>query len=134
MKIVSKQFTNRKKGDFEKLYLDKELMKKIVNDMRDNAGGVSPINHWHLVEKDENVDDLAIPDANIADLYDEAMENRYATAQNMLDHWIGCTGMQALSDEDVKKNEFFLNEIDKIGIFEHISQEKEKFVKKIDKK
>ena len=42
MKIIRKQFTNRKRGDFEKLYLKKELMKKIVEDMRENAGGYCP--------------------------------------------------------------------------------------------
>lgn len=122
MKIISKQFTNRKRGDFEKLYLKKELMKKIVEDMRENAGGVLPINHWHLVEKDKNTDDLALPDGNIADLYDEEMTNRYSTAESMLDSWIGCKGMQTLSDEDIDKNKFFLDEIDKIGIWEHISR------------
>ena len=68
-----------------------------------------PINHWHLVEKDKNTDDLALPDGNIADLYDEEMTNRYSTAESMLDSWIGCKGMQTLSDEDIDKNKFYVN-------------------------
>lgn len=40
MEIVSKQFTNRKRGDFEKLHAKRELMKKVVEDMRENAGGI----------------------------------------------------------------------------------------------
>lgn len=122
MKIVSRQFTNRKSGDFEKLSLNKDLMKKIVDDMRNHAGMLSPLNHWHLVEKDKDADDLAVPDSSIADLYDESMEKSYDSAEKMLDAWIGCKGLQSLSEEDIENNKFFLNRVDAIGIFDYISK------------
>lgn len=122
MKIKNKQFTYRKKGDFEKLHLDAALLKKIVNDMKLHAGKLLPINHWHLVDKKEDTDDLAVPDISVADLYNDTMQEQYRNAERMLDAWIGCTGMQSLTDEEAEKNNHFLNEVDAIGIYHYIRQ------------
>jgi len=118
--IIKKQFTHRKKGDFERLNLDQALMRKIVDDMRNHAGKLLPINHWHLVQKGEDTDDLAVPDSSVADLYDRAMEEQYYNAEKMLDAWIGCIGMRALSDQEAEKNAFFIEKIDYIGLYDHI--------------
>lgn len=123
MEIVNRQFINRQEGDFEKLCLDKKLMRKIVADMRENAGELSPINHWHLVAKDDTADDLAIPDSSVADLYDNTMESQFSNATSMLDAWIGCKGLQTLSKEDLESEEEFLSNIDFLGIFEHIKKQ-----------
>lgn len=122
MELVNKQFTNRRPGDFEKISLDRELLKKIVEDMRSNASFLSPLNHWHLVEKDENVDALEVPDSSVADLYDQSMTEQYNSAEKMLDAWIGCTGMKELSKEDMEAKNNYIDNVDVIGIFDFIKK------------
>ena len=122
MQVVNKQFTNRRPGDFEKISLDRELLKKIVEDMRNNASFLSPLNHWHLVEKDENVDALEVPDSSVADLYDQSMTEQYNSAEKMLDEWIGCTVMQELLKEDMGAENNFIDNVDVIGIFDFIKE------------
>lgn len=124
MYIVSKQFTNRKQGDFESLILDKGLLKKIVEDMRNNAGFLSPLNLWHLVEKDDSTDALEVPDSSVADLYDQSMMEQYNSAEKMLDLWIGCKGMQDLSKEEMESKNNFIKNVDVIGIFDFINENK----------
>lgn len=122
MEIISRQFTYRKKGDFESLSLNKDILRKIVDDLRSHAGGLSPLNHWHLVKKDEESDALSIPDSSIADRYDKDMEEQYKNAEKMLDAWIGCVGMQPLSAESIKENEAFLSSVDYLGLFDYIKR------------
>lgn len=123
MRIVSKKFTNRRQGDFESIALDRELLKKIVEDMRNNAGFLSPLNHWHLVEKNENTNALEVPESSVADLYDQSMNAQYSSAEKMLDAWIGCTGMNSLSREELEQENDFIKNIDILEISKYMREQ-----------
>lgn len=138
MQLKSKQFTNRKAGVFENLELDQTLYLKIVQDMCENGGQLIPTNYWIMVDQtyaeksSEDADLTAIPDSSSAQTYSEAAIN--VPMEKILDNWIGCMGMQSISEEDLKKNEKFLRNTDWIGIFDYICQQglKEYDYKSID--
>ncbi|MDD3142450.1 MAG: putative sugar O-methyltransferase [Lachnospiraceae bacterium] len=117
MKICSKEFTNRQKGDFEKLCMDSSLMKKIITDMQKYAGSLSPLNHWHLVEKEEGIIDTDMPDEKIVSAYDSTFEEQYASAQTMLDAWIGSVGLQDISLEEKEGYNQFNTCLDYAGLY-----------------
>lgn len=122
MRFVSKQFTKRRAGDFAKLSLDKDMMHKIVDDLQQNAGALSPNNHWHLVNKENEEDDTNIPDASIAEKYDDKFMSEYESAEKMLDVWIGCVGLKNISKESLESNKKFIEDVDSLGIYEQVIQ------------
>ena len=114
MQVVGNVITKRKSGDFDNLKINKQLLKCIVEDMKENAGMLSPIKHWHLVNSDEEQNE--IPTENIADKYEGDFDEQYESAEKMLDAWIGCEGLKKLTLEDIKRHEKYLKGIDKLGL------------------
>lgn len=87
---------------------DKKYFNVIVDDMRENGGGLAPSDHWNW-----NLGEAA---SNNSTYTDELFEARYSHLDKMLDPWVGVTGMQTISAESVKKYEDFLRPIDCLGL------------------
>lgn len=119
MKQMSNVFTHRGISTFESLHMDEDLMDRIIEDMVQNAGILSPIKHWHLVEANDYKDTDSV-DSSIRDSYDDKFKKQYENAAAMLDAWIGCVGKQELSEPSRLQKEY-LDEIDTLGLCNHLN-------------
>lgn len=119
MKIKSTQLHHREHDVFENLEIDSNILNKILMDMKENAGELSPLLHWHLVPRNEKDSEISIPDKNVFDRYD-AFAEEYKTAETMLNAWIGCEGLKNINDS-LRANELsMLRKIDKLKLLEGI--------------
>lgn len=119
MKIKSSQLHHRKQNVFENLVIDSNILNEILMDMKENAGELSPLLHWHLVPKNSKESELSIPDKNVIDRYDE-FAKEYKTAETMLDVWIGCEGLKNINSSLHAKELSMLRKIDRLNLLEGI--------------
>ena len=89
---------------------DKKLFYSIVKDMIEHGGDLMPSEHWKLCNWHKDLD-------NKADGYtEELFERNYSQLKMMLDPWVGVSGMKPIDSVSVSKYEYFLKQIDKLGL------------------
>lgn len=119
--------TRRKANELASISIDKVIFEKIVDDMDNNAGRLSPLNHWHLVEKKESDIDDGEASEGIVDRYNDNFYEQFSSAEEMMDAWVGSEGLKQLVEEDIKYNEDYLNKVDCLGMLSHIKQTRNKY-------
>lgn len=120
MKKVNNLMHTRDKDKFQTLNEDRSLFQKIIEDMAKNAGDLSPIIHWHLVEKTQEELDNRTEKVN-AEIYSryekDSYLNNFSSSNNFLSSWIGCVGMNAIDEDTFAHYDEFLNEIDHLNLY-----------------
>jgi hypothetical protein len=105
---------------------DLNLFMLIVNDMKKNAGQLAPAENWGLDIGGHDGGEYfkgnikALPKSDIVDLFN----TKYATMEMMLDPWIGCVGMQKITNESVLQYSQFIRNIDSLNIFKEYVDDK----------
>lgn len=108
----------RQKDTFQNLKGDPELLKKIVEDLFLNAGKLSPIMHWHMIDKtDQEIDNYL--DENVSkeliDRYQSSYDKFYDESEKFLYSWLG-ENKNILTQEQLDKQLKFLSKIDTLHL------------------
>jgi hypothetical protein len=99
---------------------DRILFESIIEDMNKNSGQFRPAPVWD-VERDGHNDEYLLSrsqqqELGTQGLSEENFQRNYSNMKQMLDPWIGCTGLQSISPGFVSLYLAFIKEIDFLNI------------------
>lgn len=125
-----KEVKRHLEDDFE-IDGDYGLFMKIVEDMERNAGTLKPAVNWGLeIETHSGSDYFSGVEvkkhAEIKDAYDK----KYSTMRKMMDPWVGCVGLQKITEEVVVDYSAFIRAIDRLGLSAQYFDETNKLTRK----
>ena len=123
MRAISNVLHNRIPGTFNTINVDRELLCRIVSDMIQNGGILSPILHWQIIdktEKEKNNGTVYCDNISVS-RYDEVFESMYCSAEQFLDAWIGCIGCQPWNEQNLKTWLPFLTKCDFLKLYEYMN-------------
>jgi hypothetical protein len=121
MPVEKRSFIRTISGDPFDIPADRILFEKIIDDMNKNSCRFRPAPIWDLEPDGNNGGECPLSKSNpqtlrIQGYSEEAFQSNYSNMKQMLDPWIGCTGLQSLSPEFVSFYFAFLKEIDFLNI------------------
>ena len=116
MKQISRVIRQGSVDDF-KIEGDRNLFDRIVSDMVRFSGQLYPSKAWDFsIGKTQSLQGRP----NAPDEKEGCVETKYdryfSSMQKMMDPWVGCTGMQNISDEIVAEYYSFIQAIDRLNI------------------
>ncbi len=97
------------------LTVDFELFLLLVEDMKLNGKNLVPIGVWNEYSVDTSITENVLQQT-FRDNMHAIFLTKFATMKLMMDPWIGCIGMQPVSEEQIDHYSTVLNNIDHCGL------------------
>jgi hypothetical protein len=119
--VKKRSFIRTISGDPFDIPADTILFETIIEDMNKNSGRFRPAPIWDLERDGHNGGECSLSKSQPQGLTtqgysEENFQRNYSNMKQMLDPWIGCTGLQSISLEFVSLYLDFLKEIDFLNI------------------
>ncbi len=119
--MKKRSFIRTISGDPFDIPADRALFEKIVEDMSKNSGHFRPAPVWDIQRDGQQGDEDSVSQSQPQEMTpsgcpEETFQRYYSNMKQMLDPWIGCTGLQSISPEFVSLYLDFLKEIDLLNI------------------
>lgn len=121
--IVSGRFLHQRSPEtFSSIHGDRELLRRITEDMLENGGELAPILHWQMIHKDDREREQFRQYGSdvTVERYEQAFESMYQSSNQFLDAWIGSTGCQKWTDEQLEQILPYLTRVDRMQLFQQM--------------
>lgn len=126
-----KKEVKRNTGDDFEIDGDYDLFMRIVEDMEGNAGILKPAINWGVeIESHSGSDYFGGAEVRKYAEIKEAYNKKYSTMRKMMDPWVGCVGLQNVTQEIIDDYADFIRLIDDLGLSPQYFDEANKLTSK----